>query len=364
MDRCVEVVVRFAGTIVQIVRIAPGAECRVGRDRGADIALEVPAFTLVSSTERGFVMHDSRIGLDKDAPRDIATIPLEPDVPLTRAVGDHVTLTITLVTTSRIPVPRRRIERRPFWFGAASIAAHVGLLLAALWAASPEDDTVPANETTKRRPAKIARFAVAAQTIKREKAPPPLATPITTDTTPSPSPALDEPSGAAIRSLGSESPPNGRGPIKVAPAPDSTEILDETLANPRQFDPSTSPAFDTVKVGNYTTVSTGRAGGERYELAGANGNRKPLIVVSCDAASCLVIGGDAANGVRRALEGRLPDIVKCYADHAATAGKKVEVDFGIDESGKVEAVNVGGVGDYDSCVAEIVRSIQFADSTK
>ena len=350
MDRCVEVVVRFAGTLVQVVHVAPGAECRVGPSRDAAIALDVPAFTLVRSTPSGFILHHD--GVD---------ISLEPDVPITRAFGEHVTLTIALVPASRIPLPRRRIERRPFAFGAASIAAHACVLLGALWLASPREEVVPANETTKRRPARVARFAVAAQTVKRENAPPPLTTPITTDTTPSPAPTLDDPSSAAIRSLGSEAPPDGRGPVEVSPAPESTEVLDESLSNPRRFDPSTSPAFDTIKVGNYTTVSTGRAGGERYELAGANGQRKPLIVVSCDAASCLVIGGDAANSVRRALESRLSDIVKCYEDHAATAGKKVEVDFGIDESGKVAAVNVGGVGDYDSCVAEIVRSIEFVD---
>jgi hypothetical protein len=217
---------------------------------------------------------------------------------------------------------------------------------------------VPAARDAKHRPTRIARFAVAAQTVKRENKPAPIDTPITADQTPTPNPALADAAAAAANSIASVKMPNGEGP-KVPSTAESEESAGGNQPG-QSFDPDANPAFDTAKVGKYTTVSTGAAAGAGFRLAGENGKRKPLIVVSCDSSSCVIIGGDPASGIREALETRLDEIVGCYEQHGATAGKKVELDFGIDERGKVDAVNVGGVGDYDSCVAKIINSLDFA----
>ena len=332
-ERCVEVTVRLAGTLVQVLHLPRGARCVIGPTRDADVALAVRPHVFVEATAHGFVVADAPLG----------------DTPIVHTFG-AVTVTASLVEAPRIALARPRLDRRPFGFGAVSTAAHALVLAFALGAAAPSVDTLPlppppASDPSRGRPARIARFAVAAQTVERAPKPPPETMPITTDDTPSPTP--DPPP----RSAALPAPPaDGRGPRAVGP--DSSPVA---------FDPSSSPAFDSVKVGDYSTLSTGRAAGADYELAGANGNRKPILILSCDAATCLVLGGGADNDhVRRALEARLSDITACYTAHAATAGKKVELDFGIDDAGKVAAVNVGGVGDYDACVANIIKTLALA----
>jgi hypothetical protein len=338
-----EVVVRFAGTTVTLAHVAPRETFVVGRQARSQLPIDVPAFTLVASTEHGFVVC-----------AEAGAQPIALDHPVELSFG-HVTVRVSLVTQERTPVPRTRIEQRPFAFGLGSLLVHVGLLLVATWLATPDEETVPANETMKRRPARIARFAVAAQTVKREPKPAPVETPITADETPSPNPATDDAAAAAAAAVASTQMPNGHG--EKVPSTVESEASDDETQDGRRFDPDANAAFDTVKVGKYTTVSTGSSAGASFRLAGENGQRKPLVIVSCDSSSCVVIGGDPGSGIREALEAKLDEIVACYEKHASTAGKKVELDFGIDESGKVDAVNVGGVGDYDSCVADIIKNL-------
>ena len=342
-----EVVVRFADTTMTTAYVSPGGSFVLGRTRDADAAVDVAMFTLLESTPHGFVVR---------AARDAQPVALE-DAPIELAFG-WMTIRVSLVAHERTPVARRRIERRPFAYGGGSLFVHSALLLGATWLAAPDDTAIPAVEHSRRRPARIARFAVSAQTVKRENKPPPAVTPVTTDDTPSTNPATDELVAATAASIESVPSPNGRGE-KIATTPEAHESAgnDETG---RRFDPDANPAFDTVKIGSYTTVATGNQAGASFKLAGENGQRKPLIVVSCDSSSCVIVGGDPASGVREALEARLDDIVACYEQHAQTAGKKVELDFGIDDSGKVDAVNIGGVGDYDSCVADIIKNLDVA----
>ena len=338
-----EVVVRLADTIVALAHVTPGETFIVGRAARTNLALDVPAFALVTSTEHGFVIRAA-----PDAP------PVALDGPVEMTFG-HVTIRVALVTRERTPVPRRRVEQRPLAYGAGSTLAHLGLLLLATWLAAPDDETAHANEKTKRRPARIARFAVPAQTVKRAPNPAPVDTPITADETPSPNPTTDDARAAAAAAIASTAMPNGHG--QKVPATVDSAPSDEQTQEGRGFDPDANPAFDTIKVGKFTTVSTGSSAGSEFRLAGENGQRKPLVIVSCDSSSCVVIGGDPASGIREALEAKLDQIVACYEKHASTAGKKVELDFGIDGSGKIDAVNVGGVGDYDSCVADIIKNL-------
>jgi len=338
-----EVVVRFAETIVTTAHVARGKRFVIGQMREADLALDVPAFTLVEATARGFMVRTSA--------EDRAVVLAEP---IEITLG-HVTIRVARVTLAPTPVPRREVERRPLVFGAGSLALHATVLLVSGWLATPAASTVAANESTK-RPTKIARFAVEAQTVERQPEPPPQTTPITSDSTPTPDPELAEMARAAVDAMASVE-ANGLGEQLFEHAIETTDSLGETEPQPG-FDPDANPAFDTVKVGDFATVSTGSSAGAGYRLAGENGQRRPVIVISCDASSCLILGGDPKSGIREALESKLDQITGCYEQHGSTAGKKVELDFGIDETGKIEEVNVGGVGDYDSCVAKIIKSIE------
>lgn len=336
----VEVVTRLGETTVALTHVRPGGRFEVGLDHGVDAP-----FTLVESTEHGFVL---RTGSGEP------TTPLADPVELTFGL---VTIRVTPTTLVPAKLARRAVDRRPLAYGSGSLAVHVGLLAIATWLASTDEDTAAGTTDRKRRPTRIARFAVAEQTVKREDKPPPLDTPITVDESPAEKPITDDKAEGAAASRDSVAMPNGHG--EKVPSTVDSQASEGSPEPGRGFDPDANPNFDTVKLGKYTTVSTGASAGAEYKLAGENGQRKPLIVVSCDSSSCVIIGGDPASGIREALEARLDEIVGCYEKHESTAGKKVELDFGISESGKVDTVAVGGVGDYDSCVATIINSLEI-----
>lgn len=341
-----EVVVWFDDELVDVTHVVRGASYRIGSAPDADLALDVAPFALVEATDSAFIIR-------RDA-RD--PVPLTRSRPVALSIG-RVAITITLVTLERTPVPRRSIERRPYGFGACSLVLHVGVWLLATLVSRPAETAVPGTETEQRRPTRVARFATQVQTVKRQPKPEPATLPITTDDTPSESPATEAPSEPA--------PPTNANVVDSARAATQREgaripITQDNPAESHRFDPTTQPEFDTVKTGSFSTVATGSSAGERYELAGANGKRRPLIVVTCDAASCLVTGGENADGVRKQLQRRVPEIVACYEQYPSTAGRKVEMDFGIDDAGNVDSLAIGGVGDVDTCVTKIVSSIQFS----
>ena len=342
----VEVVTRLGETTVALTHVRLGERFDVGPEHG----VEAP-FTLVESTEHGFVV---RRGSGEPAMPLAEPANASASIDLTFGL---VTIRVTPTTLVPAKLARRAVDRRPLAYGSGSLAVHVGLLAIATWLAATDEDTAAGTTDRKRRPTRIARFAVAEQTVKREDKPPPLETPITVDESPAEKPITDDKAEGAAASRDSVAMPNGHG--EKVPATVDSQASEGSPETGRGFDPDANPNFDTVKLGKYTTVSTGASAGAQYKLAGENGQRKPLIVVSCDSSSCVIIGGDPASGIREALEARLDEIVGCYEKHESTAGKKVELDFGIDSSGKVDTVAVGGVGDYDSCVATIINSLEI-----
>lgn len=332
----VEVVVSFAGTTLATALVASHQRFVIGATRDADFALDVPVpFAVV---EGAFV----RAAAD--------AIPVRLHGPVALTFG-HVTLRIAPATAAG-RLPRAEIDRRAVAYGGGSLLAHVALLGVATWLATPETTAVGVEEA-RARPTMVARFAAEAQTVKREDRPAPPVAPVTADDTPTPNPMLDDLAIATKNALEA----NGLGADTDERAVESTGTSHDD--EPRSFDPDANAAFETVKVGELSTVSTGTAAGASFRLVGENGNRRPVIVISCDAASCLILGGDPASGIREALEARLASITGCYEQHASSAGKKVELDFGIDGDGKIERVEVGGVGDYDSCVADVIEGIEL-----
>ena len=249
-----------------------------------------------------------------------------------------MTVTITLVDPAPA-LPRPPVEVRPYVYGAAALAVHLGVWLAAmLWpGAPPEPVALPglaAADTGEA--AHIGRYAMAAQTVRRAPAPPPETVPITTDTSPTAHPAI------TAAQPGTPQPGRGRDkPQKPAPR-----------SEPARFDPTTRPDFDIVETGPYTTLATGRAAGENYGLAA---RKSRMVVVSCDARTCVVVGGEDAGPIRKAIEARLADIAACYED-----ATKVELDFGLADDGKALGLTDGSGGAADGCVARIIHSIQFS----
>jgi hypothetical protein len=247
-------------------------------------------------------------------------------------------------------VPKQRVEVRPFFYGTASLALHLGVLVAALWFGSEMLTPSVAGEGKTRRARISSRFAAPAQTTKRAPKPEPLEAPITTDTTPAPVPsAAKEEDGGAEQQTFVPEPVEPGGDLVIDPP-------DTKAGRERRFDPDANAEFDTVKVGAYSTVSTGKLSGDHY---GAEAKRTGLIVVSCDATSCLVLGGDEAVPIRKAVEQHLAEITACYANQSGTGGRKIEIDVGLDTAGKVDNLQVGGVGDVGDCVANIIKRTTF-----
>lgn len=338
-----EVVVWFADTIVTTAHVPLDSRFVVGNTRESHAAVDVAPFTLVEGTPRGFFVRTRA-----------EAIPARLDTPIELTFGP-VTIRVAPVTFATNPVPRRGLDRRAIAYGLASLATHVTLIAVATWLATPATTAIGVEDARK-RPTKISRLAAEAQTVKREDKPAPDTTPITADDTPSLDPMIDEFAVATADAMAAYE-ENGLGEATEAPAIETTASIDN--GEPRTFDPDANAMFDTVKVGAYSTVASGTTAGAQFKLAGENGQRRPVIVVSCDAASCLILGGDPESGVREALEARLDQITGCYEKYEQTAGKKVELDFGIDGAGKIDAVNVGGVGDYDACVANVIKSIEL-----
>jgi hypothetical protein len=331
MHAIAEVAVRFAGDLIAVAHVPRGGSYRVG----VDFALAVEPFPLVASTRDGFVVQASAgaPGARLDAGSRIVV------------AVEQVSFAIELVARPGT-VARARIEARPLVFAAASLAAHLAVWSLAM--VEPEPEVVAVEAAVGDGATRIARYAAPAQTVRRAPRRPPDEVPITTAVTEVPHPTIEPPSRAEVASRGAPGLAIAdRGRVR------DTSSADRGDRTSRHFDPASNPDLDTIKSGAYSTIATGRAAGEHY---GAEARRRGLVVVSCDEASCLVIGGDDAAPIRRAVERRLADITACYR---GSKGGKVELDFGLTASGTVDDLAIGGIGDVGSCVATIFRAMHI-----
>jgi hypothetical protein len=301
----VEVVVRFAGDLLDVVQLPAGATCWVG----------TTAIQAVAGLE---------------------------------ATVGRVTVTVTPAPTHPHVFPRPPIELRPIAYGAASLVAQLAIVFVAFWTATSEPLSAPAIEPsngTQPGATRIKRFATPAQTIARTPDPAPSETPITTDETPEETVERDTPAPHEVHEF-VPSEITGGGLVPEGTNGDGTS----------KFDPAADPAFDTIKVGDYSTLATGRTAGEGY---GPHARNSSLVVITCDRASCLVLGGEKAVRVRKAVNERLAEITDCYKKAAANGGGSVEIDFQVDAAGTVGDLEIGEADPAGSCVARILRSLEI-----
>jgi len=300
--RRVEVVVRFAGDLHEIVEVSAGETVLVG------------------------------------------------DTPVVAKAGTELTIGLATVTMTAAGepshLPRRRIDRRPFGYAVGSLAAQLALVALSLALFPEEPPTAPALEVLDRHPgsARISRVAAVPQTTEQAPEPAPVETPITKEQTPEhverdapPPPAVDEFVPSEITGGGLTD-----GPTDA----DGTS----------RFDPGADPAFDTIKVGAYSTVASGRGAGDDYAPHVRNSS---LVVITCDRASCLVLGGEKAVRVREAVNERLAELTDCYKESAETGGGSVEIDFAVDQAGAIDDFAIGDADPASRCVARILRTLDI-----
>jgi hypothetical protein len=268
-----------------------------------------------------------------------------------RTVG-LATVTVEAARTGKL-VPRPALELRPYVYGGLSLAAQLALVIIAFATAKTEPLSAPVVEANgDRHPGAvhIKRFAIPAQTIARTPDPAPLETPITADDTPEHTAETDTPAPPKIRDFEPDE-MTGGGLVPEAPKDgDGTS----------KFDPDQNPAFDTIRTGDYSTLATGRAAGDGY---GPEARNSSLVVITCDRASCLVVGGPKAVRVRKAVNERIADLTDCYKRAAATGGGKVEIDFHVDSDGTVGDMELEDADPAGACVARILKTLQIDDAT-
>lgn len=385
----VEIVVRLAGELVAVTRILPGGTYRIGSAPDVDLPLDLSPLTslpLIGASPTGFVVRApagipiTRLAAGRSFPLPGTEHRLERGSALALALG-AVTITLSLVPLERAPLERPAVEWRPVAFSAASLVAHVAVVLLAHTLRPPPSPRAPASLAGPQRgPVRIARAA--SPQPARSRVPP------RADTTPgssvqSPSPILDESSSVRGRGRRRSSPavaqtrasaPGWRGgrleaavhgltdrhvdvqaeADQVGPVYDEDAATRGNFGNARRFDPAADPDFATVKTGHYATVGTGHAAGEHYEQRGD----RSVVVVTCTASSCLAVGGVDGSEIRSRVEARLAELVGCYQRHAPPSRDDVVLDLAGARDG-VEGQLASGGSAVEACVARVIASIEL-----
>jgi hypothetical protein len=383
----VEVVVRFAGTLLQVAQLAHGKSFRIGTAAGVDLPLDIApltSFPLIDSTADGFVVRCPAGVPCVEYTEDLAITVTESELKLARgsridfAFG-RVMISIARVGTVKAPLPRTRPSYVPHLFAAGSLAAHVVMLLVAVIFADLDEIAIPVITEPDVKPTYIARHPSEAQKArarmfapKKEKpkrAPVAAAIVVEDPDLKSPDPKVRAIAGARAQAgfLDGIKPEQIRaltGTKNLAKALDDVgPIWDEDAYFASQFGGASGrfdisgPEFDSVKTGRYATKPTGSDAGEFFDIGT---KRTPVVVAMCESDACVVVGGVDRAVVHDGLVARVRDIRDCYDRHAPeTPAATVTLTFAIAKTGKVEHVRAVGPGAVGTCVADIAKRIEF-----
>ncbi|MEO8554339.1 MAG: hypothetical protein ABI678_30395, partial [Kofleriaceae bacterium] len=327
--------------------VEPSGVFRIGTAAAVELPIAgVVEFPLVTAEQRGFVVRRP-IGLATWHEAGDEVVLADPIV----LALDRVTITIERIDREHAPVPRAAIDRRPHAFVAGSLLVHFLVWGAAIaFAAAPRakrprprtrlhpviarlEPRVPTSETSP-YPARVAGVATA--------------------------PA--RPRGHATRSLIG---PDGRADFSagLAALGEAVNIdwgakMAETgplvqaddvyhFGNDVAFDPDTRPGFETVKTGRFETVSSGRAVGEDYHLAGETTVQLAL----CDSPRCEITGALAKPAVQRVIQRQVAAVAGCVGDESLV------LDLDIAADGRVKKVH--GHGKVARCAAKVIGQLAF-----
>ncbi len=357
--RAVDVVVRFAGTLLQATRVLHGGCFRIGRVAGVDLAFDCAPFPLVDSTPGGFVVR----WVDRPA----------------EAVTGEIRIALGLVEVIVAPaapavvLARRAFDRRPLPFAAVSLVMHGVLVAIAMLLADPDPITVPVvTLTPDPRPTHVARVDPPPPKKQREPKPADHAQAAQTSAADVPATA-GEPVPSALsgfEALKDLSMITGKADL-AKELSDVGPLYDEDAANAQNFgnsgghfDPQSDPAFDSVKVGPFPTLGSGRGAGAYFRLKGTATHkeveRPPLMALTCDDATCVVVGTMDRFQVRDVIEKRYVDLVKCY-ERTSRSVPRVEMTlrFEIDRDGTPNDVQIEGRPEVARCVSRLVARSRF-----
>lgn len=384
----VELVVRFAGTLLSVTRLARGGRFVIGTAPNVDLAIELAtSFTLVETVANGFLLRVP-IGITATSGGQ----PVEGAFVLAR--GQHVAMSIGMVTLAIqhvaddvALVPRPRAQRRIVPFAAAALVAHVALVATAMATAPAEEPiTIPVvlakppprvlpktlpppkpkpEERARREKARKAREAQQAAQAQTQPEPGGAGAP------------AEAQRAAAVEAVRGSAYFGGITREQLAALTGSKDLAKELAdvgpiwdpveaerlgfgGSAGAFDPTKDPKFDSVKVG--PLAITGNMG-QGYKLPAHGKFREvgtpPVMGLTCDDSACTTVGELDRLAVRDYVEKQYVAMLKCYERHGRRESRiEVTLRFEITRDG--HATEVGGARSaFGHCLEKLVERTKF-----
>ena len=364
----IEVVARFEATVLATVDLRLGASYRAGTGPGDDLAVELGSSVAIVEGDIVRVPAGSTAILFEHGKRSPLTGELRLDA-RTRVEIRIGRVTIAIRRATRMaPVPRPPVDRRPYIYTAASLAAQLLLVALAAWSA-PDRAPLPPHTP---RSIRVARFPEPLPATKRDPSPVPAMATAPTDPPTAPPPADKAPdlrrsrrSRAIARArqagiLGSEGASDLSGLVPsdlgkafdgVRPAYREEEATARGFGGAESWDPG-----GVIPMGRFATKSNA---GADYELAGATPGL-PTVLKTCTGRPCATTGPHTRESVVAMVDGRAEALLECHERYAGRNARGfVTLDFDIDRDGTVLRPTSAGMGELAGCAMRVVQSIAF-----
>jgi hypothetical protein len=359
MAGAVELVARFAGTLICATRVRPNEQFVIGTAPGVDLpVLGTTKFPLV---DRGSAIRIP-IGVDPIHRGDTTVL----------AIG-LVTIELTRTRTPPIAMPRPPGNWRLAPYAFAALALHVAIVAFAMWSVDVHEPiTIPVVRAEPPRRVPTTKLPEPKPKPKPEKKREKQtdvavqAEPQTEQTT------IESAQHAGVlgsASLDDLSMVTGSKDL-AKELSDVGPLYDEQAANAQSFgnsagafDPTKDPAFDSVKVG--PVVISGAKMGQGYKLKGRGMFREvarpPIMGLTCDDGTCTTVGTLDRFTVRDYVEKRYVDMLKCFERHSKGAPRiEVTLEFDIREDGTSSAVkSESEQRGFATCLSRIVERTKF-----
>lgn len=363
----IEVVARFGTTVLSTVDLPPGAGYRAGTGPENDLAVELgPSATIVEGDVVRVPAGATalRFAHGRSSPL-IGEVKLAARMRVEIRMG-HVTIAIRRVTPAE-RVPRAPIDRRPYLYIAASLAAQVLLVGLAAWIAPDQGPPLPRPTP---RSIRIARFLEPPPPTKLDPSPVPAMATAPDDPSTAPPPAEKSPDRSrrgratararAAGILGSDGASDLSGLVSrdlgkafegIRPAYREDEANTRRFGGGESWDPG-----GVIATGRFATKSNA---GADYELAGATPGPK-TVVKTCTGRPCEITGPRTQESVIALIDANAPALLEC---HERNAGKNargfVTLELDIDRDGTVLRPTGAGMGPLAGCAMRAVQRIAF-----
>ncbi len=366
MSDVVEVVVRLGDTVVDVTHVAADGGYRIGSAPGVELAVAIPGLTRFPLVDTGLVL---RLPAGIPAVANGHTL-REPTLRLARgaSVALHLgllDLTVTRLALPDVPVPRPPIERRPYYFGAVALVAH--LIVWAFAMRFGDLERLPSPETAALRPTRV-HVPDPPEVPKQAPAPATVAT--AEPAAPARAAARDQEGVGAqhagmfdgLRDLHAIT---GTVDIRkalaeVGPLYNEHDANAGGFGNSQHFDPTGRPDFQTVPSGDYGTVSSGYSAGEDYFPGFKTPKPHDPAIAMCAVAGCNVDGALERGAIDEEVAKRFVAFAACYRRYAGGARGDVTIGFEITAAGKVRHTQGQGLDHTAGCVAEAASKMLFA----